>query len=310
MAVAFAACADGPVNVTAFCAEQGISRQTFYVYRRRFQAEGIQGLLPRSRRPTRSPSRTAEAVAARCVAVHDQLHEQGWDAGARSVRDRMLGRAWPRPATGPSTGSWPRTAGSRPHPKKRRRDSYRRFEAAAPNGMWQLDGTKRALADGTVVCILRVIDDHSRMLLATRVAPSENMADTWALLRERDDPARPAGVAAARRVDRVQRGPPGPRPGHRPAMAAAPAGRAPGRVLAAPPANLRQEGTRLAAAAPLARRPPRRRDHRRPATPGRRLRRGVQHRTPPPRHRPGHPRPALPGHRQGRARPQPSSCPR
>ena len=35
MAVAFAACADGPVNVTAFCAEHGISRQTFYVYRRR-----------------------------------------------------------------------------------------------------------------------------------------------------------------------------------------------------------------------------------------------------------------------------------
>ena len=33
-----------------------------------------------------------------------------------------------------------------------------------------------------MVCILRVIDDHSRMLLATRVAPSENMADTWALL--------------------------------------------------------------------------------------------------------------------------------
>ncbi len=45
-------------------------------------------------------------------------------------------------------------------PKKRRRDSYHRFEAAAPNGMWQLDGTKRALADGTVVCILRVIDDQ------------------------------------------------------------------------------------------------------------------------------------------------------
>ena len=33
-----------------------------------------------------------------------------------------------------------------------------------------------------MVCILRVIDDHSRMLLATRVAATENMADTWALL--------------------------------------------------------------------------------------------------------------------------------
>src|SRR6478735_7518537 len=90
MAVAFAACADGPVNVSAFCAEQGISRQTFYVYRRRFQAEGIQGLLPRSRRPVRSPSSTTQAMAASVVAVHDELREQGWDNGARSVRDRML----------------------------------------------------------------------------------------------------------------------------------------------------------------------------------------------------------------------------
>lgn len=185
MAVAFAACGDGPVNVTAFCAEHGISRQTFYVYRRRFQAEGLQGLLPRSRRPARSPSSTSEPTVQAVLAVHDRLREQGWDAGARSVRDRMLGEGL---LAAPSDRTIHRilTVQGRvkASPKKRRRDSYRRFEATAPNGMWQLDGTKRALADGTVVCVLRVIDDHSRMLLATRVAPSENMADTWALLQE------------------------------------------------------------------------------------------------------------------------------
>ena len=182
MAVAFAACADGPVNVTAFCAEQGISRQTFYVYRRRFRAEGIQGLLPRSRRPTRSPSMTAEAVAERVVEVHDRLLEQGWDAGARSVRDRMLGQGLAAPSDRTIHRILAGHGRVKTSPRKRRRDSYRRFEAAAPNGMWQLDGTKRSLADGTVVCILRVIDDHSRLLLATRVAPTENMADSWALL--------------------------------------------------------------------------------------------------------------------------------
>jgi transposase InsO family protein len=168
--------------VTAFCVEHGISRQTFYVYRRRFQAEGLPGLLPRSRRPARSPSKTTTQVAEAVVAVHDELLGQGWDAGARSVRDRMLRQ---RPSA-PSDRTIHRIllehGRVKASPKKRRRDSYRRFEATAPNGMWQLDGTKRALADGTVVCILRVIDDHSRMLLATRVAPSENMADTWALL--------------------------------------------------------------------------------------------------------------------------------
>ena len=175
MAVAFAACADGPVNVTAFCAEQGISRQTFYVYRRRFRAEGIQGVLPRSRRPTRSPSMTAEAVAERVVAVHDQLLEQGWDAGARSVRDRMLGQGLSAPSDRTIHRILAGHGRVKTSPRKRRRDSYRRFEAAAPNGMWQLDGTKRSLADGTVVCILRVIDDHSRLCWPPRWRPPR----TW-----------------------------------------------------------------------------------------------------------------------------------
>lgn len=182
MAVAFAACATGPVNVTAFCAEHGISRQTFYVYRRRFLAEGVQGLLPRSRRARRSPSATTQPMAERVVAMHDRLRAQGWDAGARSVRDRMLGEGLPTPSDRTIHRILAGHGRVKTSPRKRRRDSYRRFEATAPNGMWQLDGTKRALADGTVVCILRVIDDHSRMVLSTRVAPSENMADTWALL--------------------------------------------------------------------------------------------------------------------------------
>jgi len=187
MAVAFAACAEGPVNVTAFCAEHEISRQTFYVYRRRFQAEGLAGLLPRSRRPARSPAKTTAEVAEAVVAVHDELLEQGWDAGARSVRDRMIGQGWSAPADRTIHRILLAHGRVKASPTKRRRDSYRRFEATAPNGMWQLDGTKRALADGTVVCILRVIDDHSRLLLATRVAPSENMADTWALLQDAMD---------------------------------------------------------------------------------------------------------------------------
>jgi len=183
LAVAFAACAGGPVNVTAFCTEHRISRQTFYVYRRRFRAEGIQGLLPRSRRPSQSPSKTAAAVTQAVLEIHDELLVQGWDAGARSVRDRMLRQGLAAPSDRTVHRILIVNERVKPSPKKRRRDSYRRFEAAAPNGMWQLDGTKHALADGAVVCILRVIDDHSRMVLATRVAPSENMVDTWAVLQ-------------------------------------------------------------------------------------------------------------------------------
>ncbi len=114
--------------------------------------------------------------------MHDRAARAGLGCRARSVRDRMLGQGLSAPSDRTIHRILAGTTGSR-HPREASPGRYRRFEATAPNGMWQLDGTKRALADGTVVCILRVIDDHSRMVLATRVAPSENMADTWALLQ-------------------------------------------------------------------------------------------------------------------------------
>ncbi len=44
------------LNVAVFCREHGISRQTFYAWRRRYRAEGLDGLEPRSRAPTRPSS--------------------------------------------------------------------------------------------------------------------------------------------------------------------------------------------------------------------------------------------------------------
>jgi transposase InsO family protein len=111
------------------------------------------------------------------LTVHDRLRADGWDAGARSVRDRLL-------ADGvigvPSDRTVHRILAVnervKASPRKRRHDSFHRFESASPNGMWQLDGTRATLADGTVVHVLRVQDDHSRMLLATLAAPAEDSA--------------------------------------------------------------------------------------------------------------------------------------
>jgi hypothetical protein len=64
-----------------------------------------------------------------------------------------------------------------PQPTKRPRSSWRRFTFAAPNECWQLDATEITLADGTVVVVFQLIDDHSRLLLASRAAVSENATD-------------------------------------------------------------------------------------------------------------------------------------
>ena len=60
--------ADVRVNVSAFCAEYDISRKTFYELRSRFVKEGLEGLVPRSRRPWGSPSQTPVSVVELIVA--------------------------------------------------------------------------------------------------------------------------------------------------------------------------------------------------------------------------------------------------
>jgi transposase InsO family protein len=70
-----------------------------------------------------------------------------------------------------------------PQPRKKPR-TRRRFEFTDPNGCWQIDGMEHYLADGTKVCILQILDDHSRLDVGTYAATSENSAETWAALQQ------------------------------------------------------------------------------------------------------------------------------
>ena len=64
-----------------------------------------------------------------------------------------------------------------PQPHKRPKSSWRRFQAELPNECWQADTTHWALADGIEVEILNVIDDHSRLLVASRAFVTAKAAD-------------------------------------------------------------------------------------------------------------------------------------
>jgi transposase-like protein len=44
-------------SVASVCRRNGISRETYYRYRRRYLAEGARGLADRSRRPASSPAK-------------------------------------------------------------------------------------------------------------------------------------------------------------------------------------------------------------------------------------------------------------
>ena len=55
-----------------------------------------------------------------------------------------------------------------PQPHKRPKSSFHRFEADFPNECWQADMTHVVVADNQVFEVLNVIDDHSRLCVASR----------------------------------------------------------------------------------------------------------------------------------------------
>jgi transposase InsO family protein len=181
--LAFEAVDEGELTVSAVCRRLGISRDTFYRYRRQVAAEGIAGVLSRSSRPRSSPNQTGAAMTALIVAMRARLREQGWDEGARSIRARLLRAGHPGVPSARTVHRVLVRAGLvEPEPHKRPRSSYRRFEHPDPNACWQLDGTGWPLADGRLVWILRLVDDHSRLILATRAARGETTVEALALL--------------------------------------------------------------------------------------------------------------------------------
>ena len=127
--------------VTTFCAEHGMSRETFYAIRKRAAVDGPAAALePRSRRPIASPSKLSDVVARLAIGVRSALEQSGFDHGPISVHEKMR-----------ALGMHPVASLSRIfrdaqvawlEPKKKPRASYRRFVYPAPNACWQLEATE------------------------------------------------------------------------------------------------------------------------------------------------------------------------
>jgi transposase InsO family protein len=136
----------------------------------RFLTEGEPGLEPRSRRPRSSPGRTTQRVEDEIVALRKDLDRHGHEAGAATIAAHLQQRHGPGAVPAVST-IW-RILSARgfvtPQPHKRPKSSWQRFVADAPNERWQLDITHYRLADHTDVEILNILDDHSRLCLASR----------------------------------------------------------------------------------------------------------------------------------------------
>ena len=160
------------LNVSAFCRAHGLSRDRFYDIRRRYEAEGEAGLESRSRAPHTVANRTPSDVEDAIVRLRKDLIDLGVEAGAATIAFHLPTRLGPG-AEVPSDSTIWRVLTRRgfivADPSKKPKRLGRSFSAERANECWQIDDTEWFLSDGTSVKIIDVIDDCSRVCIASVV---------------------------------------------------------------------------------------------------------------------------------------------
>ena len=154
---------------SAVARDYEVSRQWVHQLGSRYQTDGAAAFEPRSRRPHSNCRAVGTELEERIVRLRKTLDKAGYDAGAATIAAHLC--ADPAITKTPALSTIWRILRRRgfvtPQPHKRPRSAWKRFTAAQPNELWQADVTHWQLADHTEVEILNLLDDHSRLALAS-----------------------------------------------------------------------------------------------------------------------------------------------
>jgi transposase InsO family protein len=173
--------------VAELAARHGVHRSWIYKLIARYRQGGYEALAARSRRPRSCPHKASEEIEQAVVRLRLRLAREGHDSGPHTIA-RHLEREFARvPSLATIWRVLRRKGLVEDQPQKRPRSSLIRFCAELPNQMWQADTTHWQLADGSDVEILNLIDDHSRLFLASDVYPSVKAHDIVASFRKACD---------------------------------------------------------------------------------------------------------------------------
>jgi len=156
-------------NVRQLCRRFGISPTTGYKWIRRFRQAGPAGLADRSRRPSRSPARTAGDVEAAVVALR-QKH-RAW--GGRKIRRRLLDQGHTDVPAAATITDIVRRHGLIDPAESAKHKPFVRFEQDQPNDLWQMDFMGHFPLGKGRCHPLTVLDDCSRFNVALRACGDE-----------------------------------------------------------------------------------------------------------------------------------------
>ncbi|MDF9752019.1 putative transposase [Arthrobacter sp. ES3-54] len=169
--------------MTAFCRKHNVSRAWFYQVRAAAAEVGpVKALEKRPPLPSTMPTATAPAMIDLLLGTRDELKGLGLDHGPLSVMAKLTRQGLRPPSRATVARIFARAGAVVPEPRKKPRSAYKRFVYPQPNACWQIDSTEWPLADGTKVAIFQLIDDHSRLALASLVAAGETSAAAIAVV--------------------------------------------------------------------------------------------------------------------------------
>ncbi len=144
----------------------GVARQTVHRWVARYRQSGIDGLADRSHAPKAHPW----GVGAEIEAVICDLRTAHRSWGPRRLVFELEGRGHPGVSRSTVYRVLVRHRMIEPVSRRRRRDSYRRWERSAAMELWQMDVTASLfLADGRECKVITGIGSHSRFCVIATV---------------------------------------------------------------------------------------------------------------------------------------------
>jgi len=161
-----------------------VSRQTVHTWLARYEAEGLDGLGDRSHRPVSCPHQMPAPVEA--VVLEMRRAHPSW--GARRIHAELVRRPKLLAGLGGSDGAASAEVPSESaiyrclsrakvidaSARRRRDQTWKRWERGMPNELWQMDVVGGFLiADGTRAKALTGVDDHSRFCVSAKLMPRE-----------------------------------------------------------------------------------------------------------------------------------------
>jgi len=162
--------ADGR-TVSQVASQWSVSRRTVHRWLARYEGDGLEGLGDRSHRPVHCPHQLPAAVEVLVLEMRRAHPYWGARRIAFELRRKGIG---PAPSESAVYRCLVRAAVIDPVTRRRRRETWKRWERGGPMELWQLDVVHGfLLADGTSAKALTGIDDHSRYCVSARLMARE-----------------------------------------------------------------------------------------------------------------------------------------